>query len=95
MIPLDGTARRRIGLAAVRQTRQIDAEQTGPLGGAPCDQHVGAAQPRDIGRPQQGHERAHVVAPCVQLSAQGLGALLDQGAQYVPGSADGAGAQGQ
>ena len=31
MIPLDGTSRRRIGLAAVRQTRQIDADQKAGL----------------------------------------------------------------
>ena len=67
----------------MRQTGQIDAEQTGPLSGAPGDENIGATQLRDIGCSQQGHERAHVLAPGAQLLAQGLGALLDQGAQDV------------
>ena len=79
----------------MRQTGQVDAEQTGPLSGAPGDENIGATQLGHIGRSQQGHERAHVVAPGAQLAAQGLGALLDQGAQHVPGGPDGAGPQGQ
>ena len=79
----------------MRQTGQVDAEQTRLFGGASGHDHIGTAQLGHIGRSQQGHERAHVVAPGAQLAAQGLGALLDQGAQHVPGGPDGAGPQGQ
>ena len=42
-IPLDETACRRLGLAAVRQPPQIDAEQTRLFGGASGHEQIGRA----------------------------------------------------
>ena len=72
---------------------RIDAEQAGPLGGFPRHQHIRVAQLTDIGRPQQGHERAHVIGPRAQLASQPIGPILDQGSQEMARDADGASSQ--
>ena len=98
MSPARTVWRRPDRLAALRATGQslrIHTQQSRPFAGGSRHQHVREAQVVDIGRPQQGHQRSHVVGPRVQLVPEPIGAPYGQGVQEMPRDADRASPQGE